>query len=194
MVDVVTTAGDISVVSAAVQGPQGPQGPPGAAGASGGVWGTVQDGNGLTFVDFAIPAGVNLITLAIASIRGNGFSKPMIQLGNSAGIITVNYDSTGLRVINGVSQATSSSSGWEINNAASTAATFSGLAHIMRVGQLFTTCKWVISGSFMDITDPVGGCTAFVSGGVQSTTEIETVRVKANGTFSTSNHINIFYQ
>lgn len=195
MVDVVTTAGDISVVSAAVQGPQGPAGAAGAPGASGGVWGTPQIINGLSVVDFAIPASVNLINVGFYQLRQSGSTPPKIQVGDSGGISTAGYSSGGLRHENGSMFQTSSSSGWEINNSATSNAMFSGMAQIMRVGRPFTTTKWVLFGQFHRVDNPVGGGTAWTTGETQLVNELITIRVAAgSGSFNTNGIINIFYQ
>ena len=162
--------------------------------ASGGVAGGIRSGTAVastsgTSIDFtSLPTGIKRITVMLSGVSTNGTSIKMLQLGTTSGFENTGYAGT---TSNGSSQASVSSTGFNLDQ--SLAANFAsvGIATIALVG----SNNWVFSCSFGYST---GTSTAVAIGGGNKTLSgtLDRVRITTvNGTDAfDAGSINILFE
>jgi hypothetical protein len=153
------------------------------------VQGTAVASTSGTSIDFTgIPSWVKRITVLFDDVSTSGTSNMLVQLGDSGGIETTGYLSTGALYQGGVT-VTSSTAGFLINNniAANT------LAGAMQIFTLDSGTSWVASGVFSSS----GTAQTQLTGGSKATSAtLDRVRITTvNGTDTfDAGSINILYE
>jgi hypothetical protein len=143
-----------------------------------------------TSVDFTgIPSWVKRITVMFSGVSTSGTSIPIIQLGDSGGIETTGYVSTGSRIGSTTAASTAVTIGFGIGNVATATAVMNGAITL----SLFGLDRWVASGL---VTDSVNTFTLFTSGGKTLSDTLDRIRITTvNGTDTfDAGSINILYE
>lgn len=143
-----------------------------------------------TSIDFtSIPSWVKRITVMFSGVSTNGTSIPMIQLGDSGGVETSGYLSTGSRIGSSTAASSAVTAGFGIGNVGVAAAVMDGSITI----SLFGSNRWVAFGG---VTDSANTFTLFTSGGKTLSDTLDRIRITTvNGTDTfDAGSINILYE
>ena len=154
------------------------------------VSGTAVASTSGTSIDFtSIPSWVKRITVMFSGVSTSGTSIPMIQLGDSGGVETTGYVSTGSRIASTTAASSFITTGYAIGNVGVAGAVMDGLITI----SLFGSNRWVAFGGF---TDSASTYTLISSGGKTLSDVLDRVRITTvNGTDTfDAGSINILYE
>ena len=144
-----------------------------------------------TSINFTgIPAGTKVILILFKDVSTNGTSRKLIQIGDSVGIETTDYSSSGLAMVSTTATQTSSTSGFLIN-AVDTLDFMFGV--VVLALENSTTFSWGATGSLAAIA--ASNNTYFICGGKSLSATLDRVRITTvNGTDTFDNgEINIAY-
>jgi hypothetical protein len=141
-----------------------------------------------TSIDFTgIPSWVKRITVMFAGVSTNGTSSYLVQLGDSGGIETTGYVSTGTGVTGGAGGTTSSTAGY-IVRALSASAVTSGQMVITLLGSNQWCSSYVLT--FDSTAMQLGGGSKTLS---DTLTQVRITTVGGTDTFDAGS-INILYE
>ena len=138
---------------------------------------TAQTASG-TAVDFTgIPSWAKRITVMFSGVSTSGTSAPRIRIGTSGGFVTSGYSGSCLGISNATFSNVAFSSGFDINDGATAAATRNGLFILQSIN---SSNNWVISGN-----QSQGNTTAtsVIAGSVSLASDLNSIRITTvNGT------------
>jgi len=156
------------------------------------VSGTLVTATGQTELEFTgIPAWVKKITIGLNGLSTNSTTTPIVQLGDSGGYETSNYDSYGIAATNtgvaGIGGA--SQSGFVLTNGVTAAGTLNGMIFLMLTDA--STNTWVSSSTL--VTSPF---VSHVTGGSKAlSATLDRLRLYINGTLTfDAGSVNILYE
>jgi hypothetical protein len=151
---------------------------------------TAQTASG-TSVDFtSIPSWVKRITVMFNGVSTSGTSAPRIRLGTSGGFVTSGYSGSCLGITNAAFANVAFSSGFDINDGATAAATRNGLFILQSID---SNNNWVISGNLSQGNTIASSVIAGSVSAGGALTQLRITTVNGTDTFDAGT-INISYE
>jgi hypothetical protein len=143
-----------------------------------------------TNIDFTgLPSGITQITVSFFGVTLSGSDKIKIQIGDSGGIETTNYFSTGGRIVNTAVTAEAVTTGFNINKGGSGNVLDGSIIITLLSSSSFT---YAATGSFADIS--ASNVICFSAGTKELSAELDRIRITTLlGDTFTAGKINIAY-